>query len=1019
MTGIRDIEWTPSATEVAALLRRLQGSGGYADTSTALRDLVLRGWATALAAADAKIVDAHLEGLPSTTTEEVETWERIYGLPNDAARTLAERRDRLVAVERSYGGGTQAAIDAALDTVTAGANTTIRKAIGTSGDDGASALAELTTKIGLADSAFDDPAIRRAIAAIVRRMMPARSIGEIDLADPLLNVSGSTGLAWHSTTKKLDRDTIDATTGVSTVTAKSRIRDFGPLSIVRARDLNRIQAESLWSHLQGANTRNVSTAGVGQVVRYVEISAANGATVTLDSSVDWRDRYVHLYLVRSTSDIRPGAGSDGSYGTSSTVYVGGIDTGAGTTTATGLNMSFSASGSGALQVTNSTGSTFYMCGIVVGLPPFYEGRVDDELASPFYDGASAGRLSKSFVDRLLACRMKPAAGLSDPVDSDSVERYALVPNIRTTNARTHYVIDSSIDWRDRVIALRPTVTLGAGSYVASAYPGANDGNLTIPLTGGVFYSRDGETPGTVSATSNVASIGSGVSATLLVYADASTGALTLTHIPDGDEGSYPWSSYLLQLFVQATGRFGLTAYGPSPWAGTITDANAVRSFELNRIQDLLVPSQVTAGPGTSIDAFPLGRIGQGWPRIPRTFVDRDGNERRQNVAGVVRRVFGATLASASSTVIDTSIDWRDRIVTSFGAANVNPIYRDGANRSSIGELVRWGGYFRKEGTVWNYGVLLGTAASGYQLLFARESDGALLAVNTAASGVHIVATIEASPKLGPMTPAGVRDRDFSKPYPTGTMLGDPDLILWWDAGLGPIRAYGGGVDSWIDRSLGGIDGSRPSSGRPAWSATSFDSSPGVTFSGSATERINGDPTSAFASTTGITVVAFLQDSTSSASAPFDIAAARANGAGRVFVDVNGTPGAGTIAVTIARGVGSSEVWSASASLASPTCFAFAINGMEGASPIEGIRINGSPSGSRYSITDTTTTTSFGSSTKLTIGCNADGGGAWAGTLAQIAIFRRLLTGAEVAKVEAEMKGSKYPSITLGGSTSWT
>lgn len=58
------------------------------------------------------------------------------------------------------------------------------------------------------------------------------------------------------------------------------------------------------------------------------------------------------------------------------------------------------------------------------------------------------------------------------------------------------------------------------------------------------------------------------------------------------------------------------------------------------------------------------------------------------------------------------------------------------------------------------------------------------------------------------------------------------ILAWWDAGAG-ITVTGAGVSSWVDRKKGYTLVQATDGARPAYSATGFNGSPGLTFDGAA------------------------------------------------------------------------------------------------------------------------------------------------------------------------------------------
>lgn len=86
------------------------------------------------------------------------------------------------------------------------------------------------------------------------------------------------------------------------------------------------------------------------------------------------------------------------------------------------------------------------------------------------------------------------------------------------------------------------------------------------------------------------------------------------------------------------------------------------------------------------------------------------------------------------------------------------------------------------------------------------------------------------PTRSPVMPA-VSDAVFG-PEGIGDLLQWGELLAWWDASEG-IAVTGSGVSSWIDRQSAYVLVQATDGARPAYSATGFNGSPGLTFDGTA------------------------------------------------------------------------------------------------------------------------------------------------------------------------------------------
>ena len=161
---------TPEA--YLALLQRL-APGGYTTDPDDPWTRELEAYAHALWIGRVAIDRALAQAFQDRTTELLEEWERAYDLPNDAARTLLERQERLVAAELSTAGASAERLALALGRVAplAVAHANTREEIVK-----AAAIDRMIFHIGVQLDAteFDDPAVRRAAARVLRRVIPAR-----------------------------------------------------------------------------------------------------------------------------------------------------------------------------------------------------------------------------------------------------------------------------------------------------------------------------------------------------------------------------------------------------------------------------------------------------------------------------------------------------------------------------------------------------------------------------------------------------------------------------------------------------------------------------------------------------------------------------------------------------------------------------------------------------------------------------------------------------------------------------
>jgi hypothetical protein len=200
-----------------------------------------------------------------------------------------------------------------------------------------------------------------------------------------------------------------------------------------------------------------------------------------------------------------------------------------------------------------------------------------------------------------------------------------------------------------------------------------------------------------------------------------------------------------------------------------SDTTLVQSETLNGIQDAGMLTQgraVEPVPGETpvpVNVMPLGPCVRGSPRVPIAFslARRDGRkdqprfERRQPVAGRLRRIFAVTVSSGASVVVDDANDWRDRFAVVFVAesgADIRPGFpQDDYVSSGAATQHHMATYFgsgRSSGAYasGDYVALLGGSSL---VISARASDGALEVRNDTGSIRYLVGWIEAGFPLGP------------------------------------------------------------------------------------------------------------------------------------------------------------------------------------------------------------------------------------------------------------------------------
>lgn len=361
---------SPNPTRFHELLRRLQGIGGYSADPDSLRDNELAAQAVVMAEVSHAIDRAAQQGYPDLADELLEEWERIYRLPNDAARTVAERLERLAAAERATGGASEPRFSRAVRTVADDvADPIVANSVTMVNQDAAEKSLIFQPAVQISEAEFADPAIRRAVGDIAQRVLPARSWGQHGVPVPAESVVVKLDAEWASVDHRLDRDGIrqQTATAYATRPGLARHRSYGPATRLRSTDLNEIQERMLLDSLSD-DDGDTYAAQVGADRVALSVEAALG-TNAVDASMDWRDRFVLVAAcVHAADDIRPGQASDSGFSTGDQHH-GLWYTGTGGTggyrfeTITSLFLQVNAT-TGALEVENGTGATAYIVAIL-------------------------------------------------------------------------------------------------------------------------------------------------------------------------------------------------------------------------------------------------------------------------------------------------------------------------------------------------------------------------------------------------------------------------------------------------------------------------------------------------------------------------------------------------------------------------------------------------------------------------------------------------------------------------------
>lgn len=554
------------------------------------------------------------------------------------------------------------------------------------------------------DEAYDDPARARNID-ILSRVLPARALGQW-MREGLLDEMLVTSVAptWGGS-EKLGRTALGTVSPIARnhVRPPARYRDYGPYSRLAAADLNRIQDASLFFRDNAPSGTWPNVIQEGFAARFFDFTAAASTTVILDTSIDWRDRLVTVVLKATGTDVRPGKASQHLFNPS-TVQVVQFYTGTGGPSyekaLTGMFLAVD-SLSGALQLRNGPG-VVYGAGMVVAT-----GAVGGRTAAPasarrvFADGAAMpdGAWYDAVRDEVYTSRANGPAvqAYASSAGPGGLQRVGAIPFVeRPVSGTQTYVLDTSADWRDRFVLTASILvwpvfgsgfssgfSLGFGAPLGAglgpAWPGAGDVSFTENSPCDVLYTGPGQ-PSAGGSDWGINLDDSSFNDGVILYAREEDGALCLDLRVTALQ-----SAYAVVLMLHASEQLGVhttPVVVPNP---TPVDGQPIYPYELNALQDGSLMAQLSEGDVPSLVApqsMPLGPLLTGpEPYLPAAFTvrARDGVKpegtlhRRQRISGHSARMCTmASAANGSDVLIDSRIDWRDRMIFATGIwANVD------------------------------------------------------------------------------------------------------------------------------------------------------------------------------------------------------------------------------------------------------------------------------------------------------------------------------------------------------------
>lgn len=767
--------------ELLETLLRLQGSG-YASGDDSARVRELLAIAEAFGASVATL-EAVANGMfPQLAVEFLAEHEAGARLPNDAARTIEERQARHVALRAVRALPTAPSIEAALARL--GVTATMHRLTR------AQVEAEGSEPEAIFQSALEldswTPKVRATAEYMLRRMLPAWQMGQLCHHRPDEMLVSAVGATWNGADEAstLGRGAIAGSGGSTTYyTDVARLKHYAGLSRLNARDLNALQRHTLIAGCSSADN-DLLVLPAGGRFYFFAFSVAAGATVEVLTGADYRGRLARVTAFVSSSDVRPGQASDTVLnavdntasafflpwytGTGGATYDLSLDGAVGYFRASSTDIDFVSTAAGTRYVVGCIELSSDVRSTSGGHRAGEIATVADEqtlqaagIATAWWqqwrDGALHKAANGAGVDAWTAF---PSGAEGGGASRLVCVGYAEPPG----SAATTFVVDASIDWRDRLLF----VELPAIAHVSAnpEFPGSTgDEDLAATRLPAFGFTGSGITTGLAAAQSYHVAPGW----SWRLGARSSDGALVM-ELPTGS----PYGTGVF--FVHASERLGeRSAAAARSFPAAPSNGQPVRPYELNRVQDCSMmvqglPATRRQHPYTSqvaVSGLPFGLLTRGSPRVSQSYsaAVRDGvrgtsaNQVMQHAAGGLRRVFACDLATATALVLDTSVDWRDRMLSWLVGYSASDIRPGGAADDDIANgtatLTYACGYmgpgFGGAGQPSNLddytAAPLGVGEFDVAL-YARASDGALMLRHTFGATRYFVGWIEATFQLG-------------------------------------------------------------------------------------------------------------------------------------------------------------------------------------------------------------------------------------------------------------------------------
>lgn len=659
----------PTQADYLKILKSLQGSG-YASDDDSARVKELTSVAAIAATATKALALATRNAFVSHAVELLSDWERVRGAPSARGLSDDSRRARLVAFGKALPKLVRARLSAASLAYTGNAGTTTR----------------ITSASGIGGPRYWGFGIGRLQPGATEAQL--RTIDSILERAPARYIGKKSGTAYATYGTTLERKVISPTPVVSVVT--NNTPHVAPVEVFPGAAVTReawreIQAQLMYqpeSLGDPSSPMTIDNALPGEWVYFAgRINNSTLATLEASGAATFSGGRAAsawgAFATAAPSDWSTVTASQRLWLPLSRIAVGEPAKPILTLAGTPSGLTFQISATGRPQIQNATGAAQDFILLVRTTPGIARDGVHDNAPwAPDFDVITNASVAALHSGNTFRAWLSGGAAWT-PVTSPgagvgSIRRILYTGLMRAGDS---VVMDSSVDWRNRVL-LVSNVTQGNDgttppSPSAQILPGLTfqDNPYAVPK---LFLTSTGSVVGAASSRklSDVP-----VLPAIRIFADQGNGAL-MAELPTGATGGTAASGF----FLITASDFAETD-DPAP-----LHATQVHAYDLALIQNRGVYAQGTQGgaprkfpsdaPRAALTTPPLGLISESTsPRRPASFMVREriGNaaddvyEVRQRIIGQRRRIVTARIISGNAIAIDPLdspdlCDYRDRYV---------------------------------------------------------------------------------------------------------------------------------------------------------------------------------------------------------------------------------------------------------------------------------------------------------------------------------------------------------------------